>query len=60
MILLPCGRVCSILAAKSRRNPQRSFRVVRGVWHQDADPPHLVRLLRSRAERPPPRRQEGW
>ena len=35
-----------------RRNPRRSVRVVIGVWHQDADPPHLVQRLRLRRERP--------
>src|SRR5262249_35069530 len=35
-----------------RRVPQQNFRVAFGVRHQDADPPHLVRLLRPRGERP--------
>ena len=35
-----------------RRGLRRSVRVVIGVWHQDADPPHLVQRLRLRRERP--------
>src|SRR5262249_8816920 len=35
-----------------RGNPRRSFRVVLGIWHQDADPPHLVQRLRLRRKRP--------
>jgi hypothetical protein len=35
-----------------RRNPQQSFRVVFGERHHDADSPHLVRLLRTRRQRP--------
>jgi hypothetical protein len=39
-----------------RRKPQRSFRVVFGERHHDADSPHLVGLLRTRRERPSSRR----
>src|ERR1700730_7494092 len=37
---------------KEGRDPSHRFGVVGGIWHNDGDPPHPLRLLRTRPNRP--------